>query len=327
MLATPKYQTVTGSWAEKRGDMEAGVNGLPAPLRAEARTRLSRLRPALPDLSNMMEVEAGGVIETEQFRMRIDAITGAIVWLENKRTGSQFATDRHPLALFTYQTLSQDDYDRFLASYITVRTDWAPKDFGKPNIGHFGAKSKTWQATTARTWKGAGDHPDRILVQLDLGSERDDAVTAWPRRIFLRLDLPADAPVLKLDLSWFEKRANRMPEALWLTFQPQVGQLERWRLSKLGQTFSPFDVVSGGNRHMHALTGPLSYSDDKRSVSIESLDAPVVSLGHLSPIHFSRDRPDLANGFHYSLFNNAWGTNYIQWFAEDARFRFRLNLA
>jgi hypothetical protein len=25
------------------------------------------------------------------------------------------------------------------------------------------------------------------------------------------------------------------------------------------------------------------------------------------------------------LFNNAWGTNYIMWFSEDMRFRFRLH--
>ena len=64
--------------------------------------------------------------------------------LESKRTGAQFANEQYPLALFTYQTLSQADYDRFLKSYITVQTDWAPKDFGKPNIGRYGAESRKW---------------------------------------------------------------------------------------------------------------------------------------------------------------------------------------
>ena len=60
-------------------------------------------------------------------------------------------------------------------------------------------------------------------------------------------------------------------------------------------------------------------------LSIESLDAPVVALGEKMPVHFSRNQPDLAKGFHFSLFNNGWGTNYVQWFGEDMRFRFRLS--
>ncbi len=327
MLANPKYRTVTGSWQEKRRDIEDSLDSLPGPLKQEAAERLAALRPAMPGISGMKEVAAGSLNETQLFRMRIDRKTGAITLLESNRTGTQFASEGHPLALFTYQTLSQADYDRFIGSYITVQTDWAPKDFGNPNVGRFGAESRKWNATMAKVWQLRGDDADRVLVQLDLGTQAADAVTAWPENVFLQLELSHNAPVVNMDLSWFGKRANRMPEALWLTFQPQASEQQRWQLSKLEQAISPFDVVSGGNRHMHAVTGPLSYSDRNRSLSIESLDAAVISLGEMSPIYFSNDQPDLSKGFHYSLFNNGWGTNYVQWFGEDARFRFRLNLA
>jgi hypothetical protein len=326
MLASPKYSTVTGSWAEKRQDIDDSVAALPGPLRVEAATRLGALRPTMPNVASMKETQAGSLIETQLFRMRVDQKIGSITMLESKRTGAQFASDRNPLALFTYQTLSQDDYDRFLRSYITVQTDWAPKDFGKPNVGRFGAESRKWNATATKVWQAQANDADRVVVQLDMGTQAADAITAWPEKVFLQIDLPHNAPILKMDVSWFGKRANRMPEALWLTFQPEAGQQKRWQLSKLEQTVSPFDVVSGGNRHMHAITGPLSYRDEKRSVSIESLDAAVISVGEMSPIYFSKDQPDLSNGFHYSLFNNGWGTNYVQWFGEDARFRFRLKL-
>jgi hypothetical protein len=49
-----------------------------------------------------------------------------------------------------------------------------------------------------------------------------------------------------------------------------------------------------------------------RSPETETLDAPVVALGERSPIYFSEAQPDLAGGIHVSLFNNGWGTNYIQ---------------
>jgi hypothetical protein len=326
MLMRPNYRTVTESWAEKRRDIDDSIDALPGPMRAEAKRRLGGLRPAIPELGNMEELEAGSVIETHLFRMRVNQRTGAIIMLENKRTGKRFADDHNPLALFTYQTLSQADYDRFLRSYITVQTDWAQKDFGKPNIGQFGAESRTWNATTTRLWRAEAQEVDRVVVQLDLGKQAVDAATAWPERVFLQIDFPRDAPILDLDLSWFGKRANRMPEALWLTFRPEAGEQKRWVLSKLEQAVSPFDVVSGGNRHMHAVTGSLFYHDEQRSLTIDSFDAAVVSLGEMSPIYFSNDQPDLSKGFHYSLFNNGWGTNYVQWFGEDARFRFRLKL-
>jgi Domain of unknown function (DUF5054) len=326
MLDNSKYRTVTGSWAEKRRDIDDSVNALPGSLREEAQTRLAALRPALPDPEEMKEVAAGSLIETRLFRMRIDEKTGAIIMLQDPRSGAQFASEQHPLALFTYQTLSQDDYDRFIRSYITVQTDWALKDFGKPNIGRFGAQSRKWNATTAKVWRGYRDDGDRVLVRLDLGAQAADAVTAWPEKVFLEIDFTRTAPTIDMNLSWFGKRANRMPEALWLTFQPEVGNQQKWQFTKLEQAVSPFDVVSGGNRHMHAPTGPIVYRDEKRTMAIDSLDAAVVSLGVMSPIYFSKDEPDISKGFHYSLFNNGWGTNYIQWFGEDARFRFRLKL-
>jgi hypothetical protein len=95
-------------------------------------------------------------------------------------------------------------------------------------------------------------------------------------------------------------------------------------LEKVDRLVSPFDVVRGGGRQIHAVSRGLSYKDAQGSLSIDSLDAPVVQLGKMSPIYFSREQPDMAKGIHFSLFNNAWGTNYLQWFGEDMRFRFAL---
>jgi hypothetical protein len=73
---------------------------------------------------------------------------------------------------------------------------------------------------------------------------------------------------------------------------------------------------------MHALGRGLRYKDARGALAIETLDAPVVALGVKSPIYFSTAQPDISEGIHFSLFNNGWGTNYIQWFGEDMRFRF-----
>ena len=86
----------------------------------------------------------GKDIETEHFLLQFDPNTGAIHRLRNKQTTREWASPEHPLALFSYQTLSQEDYQKFLASYLTTKADWAQKDFGKPNIERFGARSQTW---------------------------------------------------------------------------------------------------------------------------------------------------------------------------------------
>src|SRR5450432_953704 len=69
--------------------------------------------------------------------------------------------------------------------------------------------------------------------------------------------------VVDIRFSWFGKAANRMPEALWLTFQPAVSDPQGWLLDKSDGAVSPFDVVTGGNRAMHAVLGGLRYQGRK----------------------------------------------------------------
>ncbi len=209
---------------------------------------------------------------------------------------------------------------------MTIKAAWTQQDFGKPQIDRFGAESRIWQPALANCWAGKMDGGFRVLARLkidDAESERRGTV-AWPSRIYLELLLPESESVVHMNLSWFGKAANRLPEAMWLSFLPIVAGQQAWTLEKVGQTVSPFDVVAGGNRHMHAVSGKVNYRDAHGAFLIETVDAPVVALGEKSPIHYSNEQPDLEKGLHFSLFNNAWGTNYPQWFGGDMRFRFSL---
>jgi hypothetical protein len=75
---------------------------------------------------------------------------------------------------------------------------------------------------------------------------------------------------------------------------------------------------------MHALSTGFDYRYREESFSVETIDAPVVALGMRNPIGFSLAQPDLSQGIHSCLFNNAWGTNYIMWYGEDMRFRYTI---
>jgi len=327
MLDTKNYQVVQFSWAEKRQDLLDGVATLPANLREEAGRAIQSLSPTEPKIAaNAKAQPAGEPIETAHFTVGIDAKTGAITRLRNKATGREWASVTHPIALVAYQTLSKQDYDKFIGSYLTTKEDWAFKDFGKPNIERVGAVSRIWEPGTASVQVEETAEGHRILIRPQF--EDQEAFQAgrasYPRKIFIEIVLPKAEPVIHLNLSWFEKPATRLPEALWLTFNPIAADQKGWSLDKSGEAVSPFDVAALGGRHMHAVGKGFQYREAMHSFAVETVDAPVVALGERTPIGFSGAQPDLSSGVHSCLFNNAWGTNYIMWFGEDMRFRYIL---
>ncbi len=327
MIATKNYQVVQFSWKEKRQDLLDGIATLPEPLKIEAQQAIDRLKPVEPRLSaNALQHPAAKVIETPHFLLGMDAQTGAITRLRNKRTGHEWASATNPLALFVYQTLSQADYDQFFKDYLKSSEDWAFKDFGKPNIDKLGAESREWLPTLSdlQVQETAEGHKVLASLQITGLSPAQAAIASPPQKIYLELFLPANEPVIYINLSCFQKRANRMPEALWLTFNPIASASQGWSLEKAGQSVSPFDVVASGNRHMHALSTGFHYKQAGNSLAVETVDAPLVALGERTSLSFKNAQPDMSKGVHCNLYNNSWGTNYIMWYDEDMRFRFVL---
>lgn len=326
MLETKNYKVVQFSWQEKRQDLFDAVATLPQPQRAEAQKALDELKAKEPVIAGSAQA-AGKPIETTHFVVQIDAKTGAIVRLRSKATAYEWAGDANPIGLVAYQTLSSNDYDTFIKSYLTTTADWAFKDFGKPNIDRFGAESKTWLpgASTAQVEETAEAH--RIVVRPRFNDEEafQSGRASFPRRVFVELLLPKAKPEIHLTLTWFGKPATRLPESVWLTFNPKAADPKGWTLDKSNETVSPFEVVESGNRHMHGLTRGFGYLEASNAFTVDTLDAPLVALGERTPLLFSNDQPDLSRGVHSCLFNNAWGTNYIMWYGEDARFRYVLH--
>jgi hypothetical protein len=326
MLNTKNYKVVEFSWREKRQDLFEGIAVLQAALRDHAQAAVQSLTPREPRLSPGSGADARQEIETAHFVLRIDAKTGAIHRLRNKRSGREWASPDHPLALFSYQTLSQQDYTRFLQVYLVTKANWAQKDFGKPNIERFGARSQNWFPSLLELQGTRDGWSHRLLAHLAIHDQQalHSGRAAFPRKMYLELTLPDSEPIVQLNFYWFGKAATRMPEALWLTFNPVVSRQQGWSMDKSGEPVSPFDVVMGGSRHLHAVSTGFGYEDERGAFHVETLDAPLIGLGEKSPLNFSRSQPDLANGIHCGLFNNAWGTNYIMWFSENMRFRFLL---
>ncbi len=325
----PGYKTMVISWQEKRDNTPEAIATLPGALRTQAEQSLKQLTPQVPShagLQPLSRSQTGPIsLESRHYALAIDPQTGAIVGLKNRKTGKEWASPTRPLALFTYQTLSAEDFARFLDTYVQSKEWWAPQDFGKPNIEHFGARSAEWHPTLTQAWTGAAEKSHRLLLELKTNIKPEDAqITAPPATIYLDLTLPDDEPVIHLTLSTFDKPENRLPEAMWLTFAPDAPQSSGWVLEKSGQSIRIADVVRGGNRNMHSIAENIRYADPSGSFELATLDAPVVALGQRSPLNFSLDLPVLTSGIHINLFNNAWGTNYPQWCGGSWLYRFTL---
>jgi hypothetical protein len=146
-----------------------------------------------------------------------------------------------------------------------------------------------------------------------------------PRMITVELDLPKREPSLHFNLQWFQKPANRLPEAFWFSFRPHVNGAEGWVMEKIGELISPLEVIRNGNRKLHAVDRYVFHRGLHNLLIFETLDAPLLAPGEPSLLNFNDKLPSLKRGLHFNLYNNIWGTNFPMWYEEDARFRFALS--
>ena len=214
---------------------------------------------------------------------------------ERSKDRPEWASPTHTLGLFAYQTFSEADYTRFLSQYLTIQSWWAPQDFGKPGLDKYPVQSRTWVPASHAAHAGRDTHGWRIVSTLEMPPAGESApFVAWPRQIVMELTLPDDDPAVYLQFQWFGKTANRLPEALWLSFQPLAANADGWRLDKAGQPINPHDVVSRGGRSLHAVAQGASYHDAQGGFHLETLDAPLIAPGRRMLLDFDDRQPDMA---------------------------------
>lgn len=322
----PEFQKMDDEWTAKRRNVEIAVLTLPASLREEASERLEALRPRQPERQSLNAWRPGSDLHTSHLVVSLDPLHGAIVQLKNRTTGRSWASAEHPLALFRYQTFTSADFARFNAQYNTA--PFAYNDFGKPGMSDFATESRTWQPVLQRCAVGEDDSGHRIVADLQMPDPDASLkeLISWPEEITVELSFPHDECAVYLTLQCFRKRPNRLAEAMWFSFAPDAPDGAGWTFEKVSQLVSPLDVVENGNRHLHAVTKDVRYSDANGSFTLETLDAPIVAPGQRSLLNFNNQQPEMREGVHVNLYNNLWGTAFPQWYGTDMRFRFVIRM-
>ena len=322
---TEPFKRVEASWQEKRQYIQDAVHSLPESLMQKAKKTLQELTPALPDFSQYQPLsEPGSIIETAALLCGLDPTTGALIRLQNKRTSREWVSRQNPIGLFSYQTFSQADYDRFMKQYLTVQTNWAIEDFSKHGIEAFRPISSSWSPKLSDAWQREEENWLTLLVDKKLATADEQIIPGMPQRILIEYHIHKQEPLIDITLKWFGKKANRLPEALWFSFVPVVKEGGAWSLDKMGQNISPQEVVKDGGHKLHAITQSICYADESGAMTINSLDAPLVAPGERTLLNFDNAKSVAGDGMHFCLCNNVWGTNFVMWFGEDMQYRFEL---
>ena len=322
---TERTQRYEASWREQRDYVHQALAALAgSPEAEEARAHLQALTPQQIERTTWQAVQNWSQrFETDHFILGFDQESGALNYLRDKATGHQWAEAQHLLGSVRYELFAQADYDRFLEQYVRPEVriyDWAEKDFCKPGINRYVTAHESWSSHL--TALSTRHDEEAISFLLDLSMPVSCTELGAPRTLTLELSAPRAEPVLFLNIQWAGKQATRLPEALWFSFQPIISDLQGWSFFKLGTKITPLDVVSKGNRSLHAVEQEVIYEGADGTFILETLDAPLIAPGKPSLLDFSDELPDLSGGIHCNLYNNVWGTNFPMWYDEDARFRF-----
>ncbi len=319
------FQTMESSWAEQRAYLDRAIAAL-------AGTRLhgaavAALLPPKPMAHPLGKRTQRLQFSTPQFEIGIDADTGAISYLRANKDGRIWATADHPLALFRYETFDQASYDRFWAEYIHNKdrdsvVAWALYDYTKPGIAGKAERIAPMPAALDSLYTDVQNVGLTLTATLSLPAAWTIAYGA-PPAITLTLFVHDAVPQIDVRLSWRAKPACRLPEALWMSWMPLASGAQ-WRFEKVGQWIDPTEVVSGGNRGLHAVFDRIQCQLEDQTLTLTTCDAALVAPGTPSLLRFTDAVPDMNDGVHINLVNNLWGTNFPQWNDGDADFEFQL---
>lgn len=212
-----------------------------------------------------------------------------------------------------YQVFCQTDYDYFKKQYITNNYSWALEDFGK-----FGYDKAISERINAKPSVESLRYDScSLLCELRFKGSANELYGAPERVALLWRFLPDE---IHLDARWFNKPASRVGEAVWLGIHP-AGDVAAVR--KISEWIDPADVAVKGNRRLHAVDYGVRFIG---GCEIETLDSALVNIGAPDVLSFSTDTPPLDEGVFFNLQNNIFGTNFVMWYDEDARFRFIVRL-
>lgn len=311
---TGSYRQYESSHAEQRDYLRKAVDQLPKELKEEAEAALSACEPKKEEFTGRT-AGVGEILSVGGWKVAVDG-SGALKKLE--KDGKDWAKDG-AIGRLGYETFNAlncvQNYYRYNRAFYENGC-WSEGDFSKPGLEFVEDLENRYYEFGVRRILAT---EDRLFIDLAGDGEAAEKYgcpkTAQIQYVF--------GEEITLSAAWFDKDANRMPEALWFDFSPSVENPNRWMMQKMGTPVSPLNVLCGGNRLQHCVE-KLVYDGADGNMEIASSHAPLISAGGRNLYDDYRELPDLRKGFSFNLFNNKWGTNFSMWCEDNCRFEFRI---
>jgi len=289
-----------------------------------------------PEKYGYHQVSPSSIYECASFSIGFNSSNGAINHLVEHSSQRSWADDNNLLGLFQYQTYTGEDYTTYIDTYgyCSPCPWWFDNDFGKPNVSIADPEDKLWTPSLETLWmRREREGGCSFLVELQMPEESYTKYGSAPT-LWHQIDVEAhDRNEIRTTLTILNKTATRLPEALWVTFNPvpQTDNAWLWSLQKLGEPVDPNQVVLNGSHHIHAVES-VSYSNGIQRMDLSSYDVALVVPGQPSAFPIPLDQePDIQNyGVNFNIYNNIWGTNYIMWYPfleEDASSLYRFHMS
>ncbi|NIK78727.1 hypothetical protein FHS15_003873 [Paenibacillus castaneae] len=322
------YSHFESSWKEQREYIHQAVRCLTQDKQQEVAEAFAVLVPKQETLQEGLELSAHRINKLGLFQVEFDN-EGSICRLIDSK-GKVWADKNHRLGCFQYETFGHQNYNEWFQAYVVNLREtyhWADADWGKPGMEFADPRPehRRYSPNLICISNQAKELYDQVQVQLVMPSECVQ-VNGSPQHIQIDYKFYKNEQKIDVDISWFNKQANRLPEASWFSFGLKVDNPNLWKMDKLGQLVSPLKVVKNGNRNLHAVNSGVYYDGSDGKVQLETLDALVVSPGEKRLLQFDHSFASLDGGMHFNLHNNIWGTNFPMWFEENAKFRFSIKI-
>ncbi len=305
----PNFKLCEESWEEQRDYVYSALYSITDPeIRTKAQALSKEYKAEIPDFTSYQEVK--GEISLNGTDIKWD--NEGIYYLS--RNGKSVASKEHKIGVFRYDVYGDTHIKEFFRGRYgkpALHYEWwAMEDFMKPGLD----KTICDNYFTVGNIKNAFSDGENLFL---IYSNDKTAMEKYgcPENLVLKVTPTQNG--CNFDLIWKNKPASRIPEALWLSFdlvKPVTG------ITKLGEVIKPQEVISKGNRELHATEGNIYFGD----VVLNTVDAPLIAVEKPVIYGFYNQLPDTKKGIWVNLFNNQWGTNFPQWYDEDARFRFEL---
>lgn len=313
------YGTIEKSWAEQREYITDALNSLDAVHKAEAEAELLKLRPSKKDAAPTEHFEFDELSDFG-WQIKINEF-GGIGFLKK---GDLLVIRENEEPVVEYRAYSKENYDYWHEHYsrdLKETAEWVYGDFGRPLLKYSEGKYKkgSFYYKKEKAFYCKNENEAKIFVELKCEKALCENAGA-PRELQIIYTLTKEQ--VKIKVSWFNKDANRLTEAIFFKLYPAESKVT---LEKLGTHIDPYSVVESGNKNLHAVRNTF-LKNDNNTIKITNLTTPLVSLGKGKILEFDNKFEKVDDGISYVLYNNVWGTNFPLWYEENACFEFLIGV-